>query len=68
MIRPPNQMGAFEFVAIAALRVAQLSRGCRPRVDGEHTTAVFAQLEVAEGKVARTVTPAIVPLGPIVSS
>jgi DNA-directed RNA polymerase subunit K/omega len=46
-------MGAFEFVAIAALRAAQLARGCRPKVDGDHTTAVCAQLEVAEGKVAR---------------
>lgn len=53
MIRPPHAMGTFEFVAVAALRAAQLSRGCRPRVDGNHTTAVFAQREVAEGKVAR---------------
>jgi DNA-directed RNA polymerase subunit K/omega len=44
-------MGAFHFVALAALRAAQLTRGCRPRVDGDHTTAVFAQREVAEGKV-----------------
>lgn len=54
MIRPPDQMGAFQFVAIAALRAAQLTRGCRPRVDGDHTTAVFAQREVAEGKVTST--------------
>ena len=46
-------MGAFEFVAIAALRVAQLARGCRPRIDGDHSRAVFAQLEVAKAKVAR---------------
>jgi DNA-directed RNA polymerase subunit K/omega len=52
MIRPPNQMGTFQFVVIAALRAAQLTRGCRPRVDGDHSTAVFAQMEVAEGKVA----------------
>lgn len=51
MIRPPHQMGAFHFVALAALRAAQLTRGCLPRVDGDHTTAVFAQREVAEGKV-----------------
>ena len=49
-IRPPG-MGALEFVAIAALRAAQLTRGCLPRVDGDHTTAVLAQREVAEGKV-----------------
>ena len=52
MIRPPYAMGAFEFVAIAALRAAQLARGCRPKIDGDHTRAVFAQLEVAGGKVA----------------
>ena len=51
MIRPPLGMGSFEFVAVAALRAAQLARGCRARVDGDHTTAVFAQREVAEGKV-----------------
>jgi DNA-directed RNA polymerase subunit K/omega len=47
-------MGAFEFVAVAALRAAQLVRGCSPRVDGDHTTAVFAQCEAAEGKVTPT--------------
>jgi DNA-directed RNA polymerase subunit K/omega len=46
-------MGSFEFVAIAALRAVQLSRGCRARVEGDHTTAVLAQREVAEGKVTR---------------
>jgi DNA-directed RNA polymerase subunit K/omega len=49
-------MGAFHFVAIAALRAAQLTRGCRPRVDGDHNTSVFAQREVAEGKVAAIAT------------
>jgi DNA-directed RNA polymerase subunit K/omega len=57
MIRPPQPMGAFEFVALAALRAAQLTRGCRPKVDGDHTTAVFAQREVAEGKVTSTANP-----------
>jgi DNA-directed RNA polymerase subunit K/omega len=52
-------MGAFEFVAIAALRAAQLARGCCPRVNGDHTTAVFAQREVAEGKVTRTVVATV---------
>ena len=59
MIRPPHLMGAFEFVAIASLRAAQLARGCRPRVNGDHTTAVFAQREVAEGKVTRTVNAGV---------
>ena len=51
MIRPPGKMGTFEFVALAALRAAQLMRGCVPRVDGDHTAAVTAQREVADGKV-----------------
>jgi DNA-directed RNA polymerase subunit K/omega len=54
MIRPPDAMGAFEFVVVSALRAAQLARGCHPRVDGNHSTAVFAQREVAERKVAPT--------------
>ncbi len=51
MIRRPDGMGTFEFVAIASLRAAQLMEGCTPRVAEKHTTAVTAQLEVAEGKV-----------------
>jgi len=61
MIRPPLEMGAFQFVAIAMLRVGQLARGCRPRVDGIHTTAVIAQLEVAEGKVKSLASLAVEP-------
>lgn len=52
MIRPPQEMGTFQFVALAALRAAQLTRGCSPRVDGDHNTAVTAQREVAEGKIS----------------
>lgn len=51
MIQPPNEMGLFQFVTIASLRAGQLMRGCRPRVDGDHTTAILAQLEVAEQQV-----------------
>lgn len=61
-------MGVFEFVAIAALRAAQLARGCRPRVDGDHCTAVLAQREVAEGKVTSsppaTVEPVAIDVAP----
>lgn len=49
MIRRPDEMGKFEFAVLAGLRAGQLSRGCTPRVDGDHTTAVFALREVAEG-------------------
>jgi hypothetical protein len=61
MICRPPAIGSFEFVRIAALRAAQLSRGCRPRVEGDHTVAVFAQLEVAEGKVTRAVPEIVAP-------
>jgi DNA-directed RNA polymerase subunit K/omega len=44
-------MGSFEFAVVASLRAAQLARGCTPRVAESHTTAITAQLEVAEGKV-----------------
>jgi len=62
-MRNPHQMGAFQFVAIAALRAAQLTRGCRPRVIGDHSTAVMAQLEVAEGKVIPLANEIIDPPG-----
>ena len=53
VIHRPLTMGTFEFVTLAALRAAQLTRGCRPKVDGIHTTAVYAQREVAESKITR---------------
>ena len=56
MIRRPDGMGSFEFVALASLRAAQLMRGCTPRVTENHSTAMTAQLEVAEGKVTSVET------------
>jgi DNA-directed RNA polymerase subunit K/omega len=50
-------MGAFEFVVVAALRATQLTRGCRPKVEGDHATAVLARREVAEGKVTPSAGP-----------
>jgi DNA-directed RNA polymerase subunit K/omega len=50
-------MGAYQFVTLAALRAAQLMKGCRPRVDGTHKAIIIAQLEVAEGKVAEEFSP-----------
>ncbi|HEY7291373.1 MAG TPA: DNA-directed RNA polymerase subunit omega [Vicinamibacterales bacterium] len=44
-------MNAFEFVVLAALRAAQLQRGCTPRVEQSPKLAVTAQHEVAERKV-----------------
>lgn len=51
MIQRPTSFGTFEFAVMAALRAAQLMRGCLPKVEGPHTVAVMAQLEVAQGKV-----------------
>ena len=53
MVRPPLGLSAFEFVVLASLRTAQLTRGCTPRVEGVHKRVVIAQLEVASGLVAR---------------
>lgn len=56
MIQRPHGVGTFQFVVLATLRAAQLMRGCRPRVDGEHKATVIAQLEVSEGKVTQVFT------------
>jgi DNA-directed RNA polymerase subunit K/omega len=55
VIRRPPGVGAFQFVVLASLRAAQLTRGCQPRVEGEHKIIVTAQHEVAEGKVIQIV-------------
>jgi DNA-directed RNA polymerase subunit K/omega len=52
VIQRPVEIGAFHFVVVAALRAAQLTRGCQPRVDGLHKATVTAQLEVSEGRIA----------------
>jgi hypothetical protein len=52
VINRPDGIGAFKFAVLASLRAAQLSRGCVPRVDGDHCVAVTAQMEVADGAVA----------------
>ena len=52
----PSGVGTFQFVVLASLRAAQLMRGCRPKVDGDHKAAVIAQLEVSEGKVVQVFT------------
>lgn len=52
MVQRPPGTNAFHFAVVSALRVAQLMRGCTPRVDGVHKAITTAQLEVAAGKVA----------------
>jgi DNA-directed RNA polymerase subunit K/omega len=51
MIHRPPDSNAFEFVRVAALRAAQLMRGCRPRVPAGFRPIVTAQLEVLAGNV-----------------
>ena len=51
MIQRPDGLGVFEFAVLASLRASQLCRGCQPRVDGDHSVAVTAQMEVAGGIV-----------------
>jgi DNA-directed RNA polymerase subunit K/omega len=53
MVRRPAASSAFEFSVVAGLRVAQLTRGCVPRVVAAHKLTTTAQLEVAAGKIVR---------------
>jgi DNA-directed RNA polymerase subunit K/omega len=65
MVRPPPGLSAFEFVVLASLRTAQLTRGCTPRVEGTHKRIVIAQLEVSSGLVARALNSEVVVREPI---
>lgn len=62
MYRSPG-IGSFEFVRLAALRTAQLMRGCTPRVPECHKRTSTAQREVAAGKIIGL--PHIVPGAPV---
>lgn len=55
MVQRPAQYGVFEFVVLAGLRTAQLSRGCVPRVPPAAKHCITAQLEVAAAAVIREV-------------
>lgn len=55
-------MPAFEFAVVSSLRAAQLMRGCTPRVEAQDRATRTAQLEVAQGLVARVPSA---PPGPI---
>lgn len=60
MITRPANWNAFEFAVIASLRAQQLLAGCIPRVAGEHSASTMAQMEVADGRVARANNPDVV--------
>ena len=49
----PTHLNAYEFVVLSALRAQQLMAGCTARLPGTHSAATMAQMEVAEGCVAR---------------
>ena len=58
MVKRPAQFGGYMFSVLSSLRVAQLIRGCVPRVTvGTHKMITTAQMEVAEEKVARASPP-----------
>ena len=62
-MKRPDGVGAFQFVILASLRAVQLTRGCLPRIEGNHKLAVIAQMEISEGKV---VQQALLPSGEVV--
>ena len=53
MINRSPLANSFEFVIIAALRTAQLQKGCTQRVLGTHKFTTLAQMEIVAGKVGR---------------
>jgi DNA-directed RNA polymerase subunit K/omega len=53
MVVRPIHLNSYEFVVVSALRAQQLISGCTPRVDGNHAPATTAQMEVAQGHIAR---------------
>jgi len=57
VVRRPVDIGAFQFVVVASLRAAQLTRGCLPKIDGPHKITVTAQMEVSGRHVAAVDMP-----------
>ena len=53
LVQRPRDGNAYEFIVVSALRAQQLLAGCTPRLSGDHTPMVMAQMEVAAGQVAR---------------
>jgi DNA-directed RNA polymerase subunit K/omega len=54
MVVRPVHLNSYEFVVVSALRAQQLLAGSVARVDGDHSPATTAQMEVALGHVARS--------------
>ena len=53
VVSRPAHLNPYEFVAVSALRAQQLLAGCTPRLEGDHSPATMAQMEVAAGRVTR---------------
>ena len=53
MVSRPADVNAYEFIVVCALRAQQLLAGCTPRLPGQHRPMVMAQMEVADGQVAK---------------
>lgn len=53
MVARPVHLNPYEFVAVSALRAKQLLAGCTPRLEGDHSPATMAQMEVAAGRITR---------------
>jgi DNA-directed RNA polymerase subunit K/omega len=62
MVTRPVHLNAYEFVVLSALRAQQLLAGCTPRLEGEHSAATMAQMEVAAGRVTRAAVGDAVPM------
>jgi DNA-directed RNA polymerase subunit K/omega len=60
VVQRPAEFNPFEFAVLAGLRAGQLARGCTPRVECAEKLTVTAQMEVAEGKVVRVPSVAVV--------
>ena len=54
MVTRPRDLGAYEFVVVAALRAKQLMAGSIARVEGDHGVTTMAQMEVAARHIARS--------------
>jgi hypothetical protein len=68
VVRKPEGVNPFEFIAVSVLRTRQLLRGCTPRIAGSHKATVMAQMEVSAGMVhgafGAAQTPARIPETP----
>jgi len=60
MIKRPDNMNAYEFSVLSALRAKQLIMGCTPQLTGNYKSTTMAQMEVSAGMVPRVEAPVVV--------